>query len=172
MEYGEHEEDAKHRRYGRNIMIEIYYDGIEKLNDEELINKVVDTVLETEKIKAKLDVSITFTSNNKIKKINNKYRNIDKETDVLSFPMFEREEIEKLKEESGIQDILGDIIISVEKVQAQAKEYGHSFKRELAYLITHGMLHLLGYDHMIEKEKAEMRKKEEEILGVLDIKRE
>ena len=153
-------------------MIEIYYDGIEKLNDEELINKVVDTVLETEKIKAKLDVSITFTSNNKIKKINNKYRNIDKETDVLSFPMFEREEIEKLKEESGIQDILGDIIISVEKVQAQAKEYGHSFKRELAYLITHGMLHLLGYDHMIEKEKAEMRKKEEEILGVLDIKRE
>ena len=68
--------------------------------------------------------------------------------------------------------ILGDIIVSVEKVKEQAEEYGHSFERELSYLITHGMLHLLGYDHMIEEEKAQMRKREEEILGILKITRE
>ena len=67
--------------------------------------------------------------------------------------------------------MLGDIIVSVEKVREQAEEYGHSFKRELAYLVTHGMLHLLGYDHMIEQEKVVMRKREEEILAILDIQR-
>ena len=93
---------------------------------------------------------------------------MDRPTDVLSFPMFERDEIAYLKEESdGERDILGDIIVSIEKVREQAEEYGHSFERELAYLVTHGMLHLLGYDHMIEEEKEQMRKKVEEILGKL-----
>lgn len=87
--------------------------------------------------------------------------------------MFERDEIPYLKEESdGERDILGDIIVSIEKVREQAEEYGHSFERELAYLVTHGMLHLLGYDHMIEEEKEQMRKREEEILGKLKITRE
>ena len=86
--------------------------------------------------------------------------------------MFEREELKTLKEISKEEQyILGDIIVSIEKVKEQAEEYGHSFKRELAYLITHGMLHLLGYDHMIEDEKAQMRKREEEILEKLNITR-
>ena len=77
---------------------------------------------------------------------------------------------EKVDEDDDIY-ILGDIIVSIEKVREQAEEYGHSFERELAYLVTHGMLHLLGYDHMIEEEKAVMRKREEEILETLNITR-
>lgn len=157
-------------------MIEIYYEDIEKINEEELIRVVVDTVLREESVVKKIDVYITLTNNDNIQKINAEHRNIDRPTDVLSFPMFEREEITNLKIEDEDNEeheemMLGDIIVSVEKVREQAEEYGHSFKRELAYLITHGMLHLLGYDHMIDEEKVVMRKREEEILEILDIKR-
>ena len=157
-------------------MIEVYYEDIEKIDEEDLIRTVVDTVLREENVIKKLDVYITLTNNDNIQKINAEHRNIDKPTDVLSFPMFEREEIPNLKmaeDDSKEQEemMLGDIIVSVEKVREQAEEYGHSFKRELAYLVTHGMLHLLGYDHMIDEEKVVMRKREEEILEILDIKR-
>ena len=153
-------------------MVEINYEDIENLAEEKLIEKVVSTVLEMEEIKKKLDVYITLTNNENIRKINAEHRQIDRATDVLSFPMFDRTEIDSLKVEDEMEDILGDIIVSVEKVREQAEEYGHSFERELAYLVTHGMLHLLGYDHMIEEEKVVMRKREEEILGVLDITRD
>lgn len=152
-------------------MIEIYYEDIETMEEEKLIQTVVETVLEEEKIRKNLDVSVTLTNNENIRKINAEHRNIDKATDVLSFPMFDRSEIEGLRKESETEDILGDIIVSVEKVREQAEEYGHSFERELAYLVTHGMLHLLGYDHMIEEEKQVMRKREEEILGKLNLTR-
>ena len=155
-------------------MVEINYEDIENLAEEKLIEKVVSTVLEMEQIKKKLDVYITLTNNENIRKINAEHRQIDKATDVLSFPMFDRVEINSLKveDEEEFEDILGDIIVSVEKVREQAEEYGHSFERELAYLVTHGMLHLLGYDHMIEEEKVVMRKREEEILGALEITRD
>ena len=155
-------------------MVEINYEDIENLEEEKLIEKVVSTVLEMEQIKKKLDVYITLTNNENIRKINAEHRQIDKTTDVLSFPMFDRAEIDSLKveDEEEFEDILGDIIVSVEKVREQAEEYGHSFERELAYLVTHGMLHLLGYDHMIEEEKVVMRKREEEILGALEITRD
>lgn len=155
------------------MLIEIDYDGIEKMPEEEsLIEKVVKKVLEEEKIVKDLEVYITLTNNEQIHKVNLEQRKVDRPTDVLSFPMFEREEIHTLKEKGGDTDILGDIIVSIEKVKEQAEDYGHSFERELAYLITHGMLHLLGYDHMIEEEKEQMRKREEEILGNLKITRE
>ncbi len=154
-------------------MIEVFYDGIDSLEKEKsLIRDVVNCVLKEEGIKKNLDVYITLTNNETIRKINAEQRNIDKATDVLSFPMFEREEIPNLKKEDKTEDILGDIIVSIEKVKEQAEEYGHSFERELAYLVTHGMLHLLGYDHMIDEEKVVMRKREEEILGVLNITRD
>ena len=153
-------------------MIEVFYDGIDNLKEEDLIRKVIECVLKEEGVKKNLDVYLTFTNNETIRKINAEHRNIDKATDVLSFPMFDREEIPLLKKEDNSEDILGDIIVSIEKVREQAEEYGHSFERELAYLVTHGMLHLLGYDHMIEEEKVVMRKREEEILGVLNITRE
>ena len=155
------------------MLIEIDYDGIQKLPKvEKLLKSVVETVLKEEQIKKELEIYITLTNNEKIHETNLNMRNVDRPTDVLSFPMFEREEIPELKEESGESDILGDIIISVEKVEEQAKEYGHSFEREIAYLTTHGMLHLLGYDHMIEDEKKVMRKREEEILAILNMTRD
>ncbi len=173
MEYGE--QDVEIRQIKEIRMIEIYYNEIEELPKEEaLIKKVVSKVLEEEEIIEDVDVYITLTNNSEIHKINMKYRQVDRPTDVLSFPMYEKDEIFKLKKESiqnNIEKILGDIIVSIEKVQEQAEEYGHSFERELAYLVTHGMLHLLGYDHMVEEEKNQMREREEFILQKLNISR-
>ena len=155
-------------------MIEVNYNAISELqNEEKLIKEVVSRVLEEEKVLPEVDVYITLTNNEEIHKINKEYRDVDRPTDVLSFPMYERDEIAGLKNDTDdeIEKILGDIIVSIEKVREQAEEYGHSFERELAYLVTHGMLHLLGYDHMIEEEKAVMRKREEEILETLNITR-
>ena len=155
-------------------MIEVNYNAISELpNEEKLIKEVVSRVLEEEKVLPEVDVYITLTNNEEIHKINKEYRDVDRPTDVLSFPMYERDEIAGLKNDTDdeIEKILGDIIVSIEKVREQADEYGHSFERELAYLVTHGMLHLLGYDHMIEEEKAVMRKREEEILETLNITR-
>ena len=120
-----------------------------------------------------LYVSVTLTCPSYIRKINNAYRNIDKETDVLSFPMFEKEEIDKMisEQDNIVQDVLGDIIVSIERVREQAIEYGHSFERELSYMIVHGFYHLLGYDHMNDEEKKIMRAKEENILSKLKITR-
>ena len=155
-------------------MIEINYNNIGELpNEEALIRKVVETVLTEENIKHDLDVYITLTNNEEIHKINKEHRDVDRSTDVLSFPMYERDEINLLKSEKNTEaeEILGDIIVSIEKVKEQAEEYGHSFERELAYLVTHGMLHLLGYDHMADDEKETMRAREEEILGKMGILR-
>lgn len=139
----------------------------------ELIEKVIGQAFKEEKIEnINLYIDIILTNPENIRKINNQYRNIDKETDVLSFPMFEKEEIEDLKNNGNdIEEVLGDIIISIEKVQEQAIEYGHSFERELAYMLIHGFYHLMGYDHMNEEEKKQMREKEEGVLSKLNINR-
>ena len=153
---------------------EIEYQKLpENLEYEEIINKVIRECFKTEKMdKLKLYISITLTIPDVIKSINKKYRNIDNPTDVLSFPMFEKDEIEAIKKQkSEIEECLGDIIISVPKVIEQAEEYGHSFKRELAYMVVHGFYHILGYDHMIDSDKKEMRKKEDEVLNKLHITR-
>ena len=152
--------------------VEIEYDGIEtdrKFN--ELINKVINECFLNENMdKLKLYVSITLTIPNVIKDINKKYRNIDKPTDVLSFPMFNREEIDDIKNgNSNVEEVLGDIIISIPKVEEQAIQYGHSFERELSYMCVHGFYHLMGYDHIIKADKVEMRKKEDEVLTKLGI---
>ena len=109
-----------------------------------------------------------------IRKINKKYRKIDKATDVLSFPMFEKEELEQkiASKDFLYEDMLGDLIISIEKVKEQAIEYGHSFERELSYMLVHGFYHLMGYDHIEEEDKKKMRPKEEKILNELKITRD
>lgn len=155
-------------------MIEISYNHVEKESEkEEIIRKVVETVLKLENIKHDVDVYITLTNNEEIHEINKIHRNVDRPTDVLSFPMYERNEIEELRFEKkdDIPEMLGDIIISIPRIKEQAKEYGHSYERELAYLTTHGMLHLLGYDHMIDEEKVIMREHEEKVLKELNILR-
>ena len=121
-------------------MIEVNYNAISELpNEEKLIKEVVSRVLEEEKVLPEVDVYITLTNNEEIHKINKEYRDVDRPTDVLSFPMYERDEIAGLKNDTDdeIEKILGDIIVSIEKVREQAEEYGHSFERELAYLVNH-----------------------------------
>lgn len=158
-----------------NNYIQIEFDGIEE-NEEYLsvINNVLEKCYEVEKINnEKIFINIILTNPQKIRQINKEYRNIDKETDVLSFPMFEKQELDELlKAQDFIEkDILGDIIISIPRVIEQAKEYNHSFERELAYMTVHGFYHLMGYDHMEEEEKKVMRNKEENILEQLEINR-
>ena len=151
-----------------------YIDIQENKVYEAIIEKVIKKCFEEEKLNnTKLYISIILTDSNNIRKINEKYRNIDKETDVLSFPMFEKDELNKkiLNKDFIHEDVLGDIIISLDKVKEQAKEYGHSFERELSYMIVHGFYHLMGYDHIEEEDKKIMRPKEEKILNELDIKR-
>lgn len=157
-------------------MYEITYLDLEENKIyEETIKKVIEKCFKQEKIEnSKLIITITLTNNENIHKFNKEYRNVDRATDVLSFPMFEREEINKKIEENNFpcEDVLGELIISIEKVEEQAKEYGHSFERELAYMVVHGFYHLMGYDHIKDDEKKEMRKKEDIILEELGITRE
>lgn len=149
--------------------VEINYEEIESnIEVEELIRLVTKTCFETEKIdETDLYLSVTLSKENYIHRINKEYRGIDRPTDVLSFPMFQKDEIPL--ERTGISDVLGDIIICVPIVEKQSIEYEHSFKRELAYMLVHGFYHLMGYDHMQEEEKKEMRKKEETVLSKLNI---
>ena len=152
----------------------LYKDVEQEPKYEHIVKSVFDKCFEEENIQdSKLYITVTFTNPENIQKINKEYRNIDKATDVLSFPMFEKKELEnKIQEKDFLhEDILGDIVISIEKVKEQAKEYGHSFERELSYMLVHGFYHLMGYDHIEEEDKKEMRKKEEKVLEKLKIVR-
>ena len=149
-------------------MYEIIYQDIEEKKEyKEIIKKVISKCFKEENLeKSKLSITITLTTPEQIKQINKTYRNIDKATDVLSFPMFEKDELEKKIAQNDFihEDILGDIIISIEKVEEQAKEYEHSFEREFSYMLVHGFYHLMGYDHIQEEDKTIMRQKEEKVL--------
>lgn len=165
---------------------EITYDGIDENADyNKLINKVIEKCFENEHLdRLKLYICITLTVPEVIHLINKKYRDVDRATDVLSFPMFEKNEIDAMvknavENDEKVQDcdfedcdILGDLIISIPKVYEQAEEYGHSFERELSYMCVHGFFHLMGYDHMVDSDKVVMRAKEDEILNALGITRD
>ena len=154
---------------------EIIYKDIEKVNSwEDIVKRVFEECFEEEQLQdSKLYITVTFTNPKNIQSINKEYRNIDRPTDVLSFPMYQKEELDQKieKKDFQYQDILGDIVISIPKVEEQAKEYGHSFERELSYMLIHGFYHLMGYDHIEEEDKKQMRKKEEKILETLNISR-
>lgn len=160
---------------------EIIYKNINKKEKyESTIKDVVKECFKTEKLEdTNLYISITLTNPEEIEKLNKQYRNIDRATDVLSFPMFEKDELKEFIHKStqvgeqNIQaDILGDVVISIPRVYEQAEEYGHSFERELSYMVVHGFYHLMGYDHIEEQDKSIMREKEETILSKLGITRE
>lgn len=157
-------------------MYEILYQAIEEKKEyEPIIEKVLTQCFKEEGLEnTKLSITIILTTPENIQKANKEYRNIDKATDVLSFPMFEKDELDEKIEKNNFEheDILGDIIISIEKVKEQAKEYEHSFEREFSYMLVHGFYHLMGYDHIQEKDKILMRPKEEKILTDLKIHKE
>lgn len=142
---------------------------------EKKILEILNKCFEEENLRnLNLYISITLTTPEEIKKLNEQYRNINKETDVLSFPMFEKNEIDNIVKnqlKSPILETIGDIVISIQRVQEQAVEYGHSFERELSYMLVHGFYHLMGYDHIKEDDKKIMRSKEEKILNELKILR-
>lgn len=164
-----------------NSVTEIVWKDIQQNEElEAIIEKVIQKCFEVEHINpTSLYICVTLTNPKNIREINKQYRNIDKETDVLSFPMFERSELDQMIEQNSdscieegiLQDIMGDIIISIDRVEEQANEYGHGFDREFAYMLVHGFYHLRGYDHMTDDEKKEMREKEENVLSQLNITR-
>lgn len=147
---------------------------------EELANKVILAAMDYVDCPYEAEVNLLLTMNEEIHEMNQNFRQIDRPTDVLSFPMvdyevpgqfdFLEEADEYFHPESG-ELMLGDIVISKEKVMEQAEEYGHSVEREYAFLIAHSMLHLFGYDHMEEEERIEMETKQKEILEQLQILR-
>lgn len=159
--------------YETDIQIEVEYGQVAKI--------VADQVLETEEFPYEAEINLVITDNEEIKRVNQEFRDIHAPTDVLSFPMipFEtpadyeviEEDINSYVDPDSEEIVLGDIMISAEKVIEQAREYGHSQKREFAFLVAHSMLHLLGYDHMDPQEAAVMEEKQRKVLDILGISR-
>ena len=158
------------------MTIDIEYEAEKKLDlpYEKIIRDVIEEAMDYEGCPYEAEVSVVLTDNPSIQEINRDYRQIDRPTDVLSFPMvdyerpadfcgLEEREPDVFHPETG-ELMLGDILISMDKVKEQAAEYGHSEKRELAFLVAHSMLHLFGYDHMEEEERLVMERKQAEIL--------
>ena len=145
--------------------IEVFNETTEEIDIEE-IKKLTDYLVKYMNVE-NAQFNVIFINNEKIREINKSYRGIDRETDVISFALEDEKTIRVENER-----ILGDIYISVEKAKLQAEEYGHSFKREICFLTTHGFLHLLGYDHMKKEDEEVMFKLQEEILDSYGITRQ
>lgn len=164
------------------MTIEISYESEKKLDIpyEEIVNKMVVSALDFENCPYEAEVSVTFVDDEEIRKINSEYRGIDKSTDVLSFPFNEfeipgnfddiEESVDAFNPETG-ELLLGDIILSTDHIVEQAIEYGHSETRELAFLVVHSMLHLMGYDHMADEDRAVMEERQRKILELEGISR-
>ncbi|HHX23941.1 MAG: rRNA maturation RNase YbeY [Tepidanaerobacteraceae bacterium] len=138
---------------------------------EELVKLIVDITLSEEEVADNVEVSIVFVDNNYIHRLNKEYRGVDAPTDVLSFAMREAVSENDNIAEFQTEELLGDVVISLERAYEQSIEYGHSFEREVGYLLVHGLLHLLGYDHILDDDKIIMRQKEEKILNTIDLTR-
>ncbi|MBQ9961369.1 MAG: rRNA maturation RNase YbeY [Firmicutes bacterium] len=148
----------------------IYLEEGQVLEDSlvEKMEKAAAFLFEKEGVDAeRAEVSLTLVEPEEIKELNAEYRDVDKVTDVLSFPQYEG--VWDMPEEGEL--CLGDVVICVERAKEQAEEYGHSYEREFVYLFVHSLLHLLGYDHMEDEEKAVMREKEEMVMSHIDLER-
>ena len=146
--------------------IGIFNETEEEIKELETIEELMKYALKEENIE-KAEFNIIIIDNERIRKINKEYRNIDRETDVISFALEDSEQyyIEGMPRE------IGDIFISIDHAKMQAEEYGHSFYREMCFLFTHGLLHLLGFDHMNEEDEKVMFSRQKEILNALNIER-
>jgi len=150
------------------------YEAGKRLNlpCRKILEDVIAETLHTEHFPCEAEVSVTMTDNDGIRKLNRKFRKLNRETDVLSFPMIPFRKAsdfrpgiirDSVDPETG-ECMIGDIVLNVDRIRSQAHEYGHSQKRELAFLTVHSMLHLLGYDHVLEKDRVRMEKKQKIIL--------
>lgn len=156
-------------------MLRIYFENNQKKHAikyrmQMLIRRTILETLDYEGMENDVEVSVTFVDDNGIQELNKKFRNMDKPTDVLSFPLLD---YEGESEEPFFDELchnLGDIVISLERAMAQANEFGHSFEREVAFLTAHSMLHLLGYDHELsEEDDADMRRRQNDIMARLGL---
>lgn len=138
---------------------------------EATLKKAMDIVAEKENLRDNAEVDITLVNVDEIHELNKQYRGIDRPTDVLSFALDEGDEEPEVEDEE-VEHLLGDVIICAQKAVEQGEEFGHGLTREMTYLAVHGMLHLLGYDHMEEEDKKVMRAREEDILRELDLAEE
>ena len=142
---------------------------------QKTLSDIIVYAMKTEHFTGDYEVSLSVVSADQIRELNANFRQIDRITDVLSFPMYEREELDEIEEKKEYEDYevnIGDIVLCYDRAAKQAEEYGHSLKREICYLVTHSIFHLLGYDHMEEEEKQMMRTREEQVLSHFHILRE
>ena len=161
-----------------NLILTREVSGLGHPNTISLVRKAAESALKAEGVAEDCILSVLLTDDEGIRRINREFRGLDRPTDVLSFPMndliagqFDPAQCERDPETGEI--LLGDMVLSYERAQAQAEEYGHGLQRELGYLAVHSVLHLLGYDHMDEgEEKRQMRQREDAIMSVLDLTRE
>lgn len=141
---------------------------------ENMFFEAADICVQKEGLSAEnMEISVTFATKDEIRQLNKAYRNVDNHTDVLSFPLIDDfNRLEDYDEEGTDEQImLGDVVICLEKAKEQAEEYGHSLQREIVYLFVHSLCHLLGYDHMTDEDKTEMRSLEEEVMSELRLER-
>lgn len=156
-------------------MLTIYFDNTQDIIPityklKMLVRRAVEAVIDFEQYGNPCEVSVTFTDNEGIHVLNRQYREVDRPTDVLSFPLmdFSGESDEPVADEPVVS--LGDIVLSLERAREQAEEYGHSFEREVSFLTVHSMLHLLGYDHETgEQDEADMRARQSRIMDILGL---
>lgn len=135
-----------------------------------LVRRAIEATLDYEQYENPCEVSVTFTDNEEIHKLNMQFRGVDRPTDVLSFPLFDYEGETEEPPVDELIGMLGDIVLSLEQAELQAAEYAHSFEREVAFLVVHSMLHLLGYDHETgEEDEADMRRRQREIMEILGL---
>lgn len=159
----------------RKIRLKIYFENEQdkmpvtyKL--KMLVREAIEATLDLENYGNNAEVSVTFTDNESIHKLNNKFRGVDRPTDVLSFPLFDYDGTSEEPPVDEMMNMLGDIVISLEKANEQACEFGHSFEREVAFLTAHSMLHLLGYDHELsDEDDKEMREKQNIVMDMLGL---
>ena len=155
------------------MSLKIYFENDQKKEKatykmKRLMRRAIQETLKYEAFDNDCEVSVTFCDDEKIHELNKKFRNVDRATDVLSFPLFDDDTLDASIPE--LDCMLGDIVISLERARAQSEEYGHSFEREVAFLTVHSTLHLLGYDHETsEADELDMRKRQSDIMDKLGL---
>ncbi|MCV9884895.1 rRNA maturation RNase YbeY [Metabacillus halosaccharovorans] len=149
------------------------HDETNELTEEQIrtVEELLQFAADVEDVSEGAELSVTFVTNERIQEVNREYRDKDQPTDVISFALEEMSEGELEIVGGDLPRVLGDIIISIPRAREQAEEYGHSFMRELGFLSVHGLLHLLGYDHMTDSEEKVMFTKQKEILNNYGLKR-